>query len=77
MFYVAFTQDAGPGAGGPGRLYKFDGTNWTLLNSVDPTQWTSFGFGGLSVYGSGATTRIALGITNSWGNWRPVRGCAV
>jgi hypothetical protein len=69
MFYVAFTQGSGPGAGGPGRLYKFDGTTWTLLKSVDPTQWTSFGFGGLSVHGSGASTRIALGVTNSWGNW--------
>jgi hypothetical protein len=69
MFYVAFTQGSGPGAGGPGRLYKFDGSNWTLLKSVDPDQWTSFGMGGLSVHGSGASTRIALGITNSWGNW--------
>jgi xyloglucan-specific exo-beta-1,4-glucanase len=69
MFYVVFTQGAGPGAGGPGRLYKFDGTNWTLLHSVDPTQWTSFGLGGVSVSGTGATTRIALGVTNSWGNW--------
>ncbi|MGM9489256.1 dockerin [Ideonella sp. YS5] len=69
MFYVVFTQGAGPGATGPGRLYKFDGTTWTLLASVDPTQWTSFGYGGLSVSGSGATTRIALGVTNSWGNW--------
>ena len=25
--------------------------------------------GGLSVSGTGATTRIALGVTNSWGNW--------
>src|SRR5678816_4523765 len=28
MFYVVFTKDAGPGAGGPGRLYKFDGSTW-------------------------------------------------
>ncbi|MGQ3052409.1 MAG: dockerin [Roseateles sp.] len=69
MFYVAFTQGMGPGANGPGRLYKFDGTTWTLLKSVDPTQWTSFGFGGLSVHGTGASTRIALGVTNSWGNY--------
>ena len=69
MFYIAFTQGSGPGAGGPGRLYKFDGSNWTLLKSVDPDQWTSFGFSGLSVHGSGATTRIALGVSNSWGNW--------
>ena len=69
MFYVAFTQGPGPGASGPARLYKFDGSNWTLLRSYDPSQWSSFGFGGVSVHGSGATTRIALGVTNSWGNW--------
>jgi hypothetical protein len=69
MFYVVFTKDTGPGAGGPGRLYKFDGSNWTLLKSVDPQTGTNFGLGGVSVQGSGATTRIALGVTNSWGNW--------
>jgi hypothetical protein len=69
MFYVVFTKDAGPGAGGPGRLYKFDGSSWTLLKSEDPTGGTNFGLGGVSVHGSGATTRIALGVTNSWGNW--------
>jgi xyloglucan-specific exo-beta-1,4-glucanase len=65
MFYVAFTHGAGPGDGGPGRLYKFDGSNWTLLNSFD-----NFGIGSVSVQGSGATTRIALGVSGSWGNWR-------
>jgi hypothetical protein len=69
MFYVVFTKDAGPGAGGPGRLYKFDGSQWTLLKSEDPVSGTNFGLGGLSVFGSGATTRIALGVTNSWGSW--------
>jgi len=69
MIYIAFTQGSGPGAGGAAALYKFDGTHWTLLKSFEPTQWTSFGIGGLSVYGSGPTTRIALGISNSWGNW--------
>ncbi|MRV72634.1 dockerin [Duganella sp. FT92W] len=69
MIYVAFTKDMGPGAGGASRLYKFDGTNWTLLKSYDPEQWVNFGMGGLSVSGSGPTTRIALGVTNSWGNW--------
>jgi hypothetical protein len=69
MFYVAFTQGSGPGANGPGRLYRFNGSTWTLLASQDPTQWTSHGFGGLSVSGSGSTTRIALGVTNSWGNY--------
>ncbi len=69
MFYVVFTKDAGPGAGGPGRLYKFDGANWSLLKSEDPDAGTNWGLGGVSVSGSGATTRIALGVTNSWGNW--------
>jgi hypothetical protein len=70
MIYMAFTRDMGPGAGGPARLYKFDGTNWTLLKSYDTQQWVNFGMGGLSVSGSGPTTRIALGVTNSWGNWQ-------
>jgi hypothetical protein len=69
MFYVVFTKGAGPGAGGPARLYKFDGINWTLLKSEEPGQWTNFGMAGLSVSGTGATTRIALGVSNSWGNW--------
>jgi hypothetical protein len=69
MFYVAFTQGPGPGANGPARFYRFDGATWTLLRSFDPDQWTSFGFGGVSVHGTGATTRIALGVTNTWGNW--------
>jgi hypothetical protein len=70
MIYMAFTRDMGPSAGGPARLYKFDGTNWTLLKSYDTQQWVNFGMGGLSVSGTGATTRIALGVTNSWGNWQ-------
>jgi hypothetical protein len=69
MIYVAFTKDMGPGAGAPAGLYKFDGTTWTELKHSDPTQWTNFGFGGLSVSGTGDHTRIALGVTGSWGNW--------
>ena len=69
MMYVAFTQGVGPGASGSAALYKFDGIHWTLLKRYDNTQWTSFGFGGLSVSGTGSATRIALGVTNSWGNW--------
>ncbi len=69
MMYVAFTKDTGPGAGGPSRLYKFDGSNWTLLKEYGAEQWTNFGMGGLSVSGTGATTRIALGVSNSWGSW--------
>jgi hypothetical protein len=62
MLYVPFSQGAGPSVAGPAKLYKFDGTHWTLLASND-----SAGYGGLSVYGSGATTRIALGVSNTWG----------
>ena len=70
MIYVAFTQGSGPGATGAAALYKYDGSTWTLLKHYEPTQWTSFGMGGLSVSGSGPTTRIALGVSNSWGNWQ-------
>jgi len=68
-FYFAFTGSMGPGASGPGRLYRFDGVNWTLLRKVDPGEGVNFGYGGLSVYGSGSNTRIALGISNSWGEF--------
>lgn len=63
-FYFVFTKDSGPGAGGPGWLYGFDGTNWSAPLKTGP--WTQAGLGGLSVYGSGATTKIALGVTNTW-----------
>ncbi len=64
MFYVLFTSSSGPGSGGPGRFYKFDGANWTLLASTN-----SAGYGGVSVHGSGATTRIALGVSGTWGDY--------
>ena len=66
-FYVLFTKGAGPGDGGPARLYKFDGSNgstWTLLASNN-----SAGYGGLSVSGAGPTARIALGVSGTWGNY--------
>lgn len=63
-FYFVFTKDPGPGAGGPAWLYGFDGTNWTPPLKAGP--WTQAGLGGLSVYGSGPTTKIALGVTNTW-----------
>lgn len=69
MFYVVFTKDSGPGAAGPARLYKFDGSNWTMLKDPNGGAGTNFGLGGVSVSGTGASTRIALGVTNSWGNW--------
>ncbi len=66
-FYVLFTKGPGPGDAGPGHLYRFDGSNgntWTPLRSTD---WA--GYGGLSVYGSGSTARIALGVSGTWGNY--------
>jgi hypothetical protein len=69
-FYVVFAGNSGPGAGGASWLYRFDGTNWSApLKSTQPGQWTSPGFGGVSVNGTGSSTRIALGETNSWGGW--------
>ncbi|MBW8901828.1 MAG: dockerin, partial [Massilia sp.] len=70
MFHVVFTMGPGPGASGPARLYKFDGSTWTLLK--DPNAGSSgdgLGLGGVSVSGTGASTRIALGVTNSWGDF--------
>jgi hypothetical protein len=67
-FYVAFSAGAGPGVAGPGYLYKFNGGTWTLLASN-----SSAGYGGLSVYGSGATARIALGVSNTWGSGQIVQ----
>jgi len=64
LFYVAFTHGPGPGDAGPGRLYKFDGSTWTLLAST-----SAGGYGSVSVFGSGATTRIALGVSGTWGNY--------
>ncbi|MFG6488474.1 dockerin [Roseateles sp. BYS78W] len=64
VFYVLFTKGRGPGDSGPGRLYKFDGSTWTLLSSIDYA-----GYGGLSVSGTGSSTRIALGVSGTWGNY--------
>jgi hypothetical protein len=64
--YVPFTQGSGPSIAGPSKLYKFDGTQFVLLNSVD-FGGAGAGYGGLSVYGSGATARIVLGVANTWG----------
>jgi hypothetical protein len=71
MFYMAFSQGAGPGVAGPGYLYKFSGSaggTWTLLASN-----ASAGYGGVSVYGSGSTARIALGVSNTWGSGQVVQ----
>jgi hypothetical protein len=62
MMYVPFTGGSGPAIAGPSKLYKFDGTTWIPLATND-----SAGYGGISVYGTGATARIALGVSNTWG----------
>jgi hypothetical protein len=67
-FYVAFSAGAGPGVAGPGYLYTFSGGTWTLLASN-----SSAGYGGLSVYGTGSTARIALGVSNTWGSGQVVQ----
>jgi xyloglucan-specific exo-beta-1,4-glucanase len=67
LYYVVFNKNAGPGGDGPGYLYKYSGINggvWTLLSSS-----TTGGYGGVSVYGSGSTARIALAVTNTWGDF--------
>lgn len=66
IFYVVFTSNTGPGSDGPASLYKFDGTSWTRLKEAPSGQ---AGFGGLSVNGSGASTKIVVGVTNTWGAW--------
>jgi hypothetical protein len=69
MFYVPFTNGSGPGSGAPSFLYKFDGTTWTKLISSSDVPSTYFGgIGGLSVYGTGATTKIAFGVSGTWGD---------
>jgi hypothetical protein len=66
--YVAFSAGAGPGVAGPGYLYKLTGGTWTQVVSN-----SSAGYGGLSVYGSGPTTRIVLGVSNTWGSGQIVQ----
>jgi hypothetical protein len=68
MFFVTFSAGAGPSVAGPGYLYKFDGSTWTLLANN-----ANAGYGGLSVYGSGATARIVLGVSNTWGSGQIVQ----
>ncbi|WP_322400353.1 dockerin [Massilia luteola] len=72
MYYVVFNQNAGEGAGGPGYLYKFGGVagneSWTQLSSIT----TGGGYGGVSVYGTGSTARIALAVTGTWSSAGPV-----
>jgi fibronectin type 3 domain-containing protein len=67
MLYVPFTAGSGPGSSGPSMLYKFDGSNWALLISSGDGRYYG-GIGGLAVYGTGATTKIAFGVSGTWGD---------
>jgi hypothetical protein len=71
-YYVVFNKNSGQGAGGPGYLYRFGGmTNGDAWSQPLATT-TSGGFGGVSVYGTGSTARIALAVTGTWSNTAPV-----
>ncbi|SFU81960.1 hypothetical protein SAMN05216552_1010190 [Pseudoduganella namucuonensis] len=63
-YYVIFNEKRGQGVTGPSYLYKYVAWNgtWTQLNSSN-----SAGFGGVSIHGSGSTTRVALALTG-WAN---------
>jgi hypothetical protein len=65
--YVPFTSSSGPGSGAPSALYKFDGNSWTSLISSGDGRYYG-GIGGLAVHGSGATTKIAFGVSGTWGD---------
>lgn len=68
MLYVPFSSSSGPGSSAPSWLYKFDGaTTWTLLTQSGDGNYYG-GIGGLSVYGSGATTKIVFGVSGTWGS---------
>jgi hypothetical protein len=62
-FYMTFRAHAAQaqGSGGPGYLYKFGGSNNSTWNRLYTS--TSYGVAGVSVYGTGPTARIALGMT--------------
>lgn len=67
-FYVPFASSAGPGSTAPSWLYTFDGgTTWELLTQSGDGNYFG-GIGGLSVYGEGNTTKIALGVSGTWGD---------
>ncbi len=68
MLYVPFASSSGPGSSAPSWLYKFDGaTTWTLLTQSGDGNYYG-GIGGLSVHGSGATTKIVFGVPGTWGS---------
>jgi len=70
-YYFVFNKNAGQGAQGPGYLYRFggvtNGETWTQLATT-----TQGGYGGVSVYGTGSTARIALAVTGTWSAGQPV-----
>lgn len=65
--YVPFASGPGPGSTHPSALYKYDGTTWTKLIASGEGQYYG-GIGGLSVYGSGASTKVAFGVSGTWGD---------
>ena len=67
MFYIPFASSSGPGSSAPSWLYKFDGTTWTKLIASGEGVYFG-GIGGLSVQGSGATTKIVFGVSGTWGS---------
>jgi fibronectin type 3 domain-containing protein len=67
MLYVPFASSSGPGSSHPSMLYKFDGSTWTQLIASGDGRYYG-GIGGLSVHGSGATTKIAFGVSGTWGD---------
>ncbi|PKM46630.1 MAG: dockerin [Gammaproteobacteria bacterium HGW-Gammaproteobacteria-1] len=68
MLYVPFSSSSGPGSSAPSMLYKFDGgTTWTKLIASGEGGYYG-GIGGLSVHGSGATTKIVFGVPGTWGS---------
>ncbi len=68
MLYVPFASSSGPGSSAPSWLYKFDGgTTWTLLTQSGDGNYFG-GIGGLSVQGSGVSTKIVFGVSGTWGD---------
>jgi xyloglucan-specific exo-beta-1,4-glucanase len=67
-FYVPFASSSGPGSSAPSWLYRFDGnTTWELLTKSGDGNYYG-GIGGLSVYGSNATTKIVFSVSGTWGD---------
>jgi xyloglucan-specific exo-beta-1,4-glucanase len=68
MLYVPFASSPGPGSTSPSTLFKFDGSaTWTKLIASGEGNYFG-GIGGVSVHGSGAATKIAFGVSGTWGD---------